>query len=318
MDAPSQRAPRVSIIIPTYNVAPYLATTIESVLGQTFSEIEVVLFDDGSKDDTLRIAEEYAARDPRVKVLRGDHGGAAAARNSGLAASDPRSEFVTFFDSDDVWENHALETLVRALEASLDAPGAHGLCRCIDSQGAPYPNDILADDMRCRVAVVGDRLALIPTTAPTSFGALLVKNYITTPGVSLVRRSALQKVGPYDGSLAPCEDWDMNLRLARLGDFVFVDQILLNWRRHGGATSLVSKSWRYAYDETRRRSIIARENTAAQRQSARVALRSEVLKLQREALKMLLSGAVGMAAKRFVRSVLLGAIWLGVPVARKG
>ena len=58
MDAPSKRATRVSIIIPTYNAAPYLATTIESVLGQTFSEIEVVLFDDGSKDDSLSIAEE--------------------------------------------------------------------------------------------------------------------------------------------------------------------------------------------------------------------------------------------------------------------
>ena len=310
--------PRVSIVIPTYNVAPYLATTIESVLGQTFSETEVVLFDDGSKDDTVRIAEEYAARDPRVKVLRGNHGGAAAARNSGLAASDPRSEFVTFFDSDDVWEKHALETLVRALEAIPDAPGAHGLCRCIDSHGFPYPDDILADDMRRRVAAVGDRLVLMPTTAPTSFGALLVKNYITAPGVSLVRRSALKKVGPYERSVVPCEDWDMNLRLARLGDFVFVDQVLLNWRRHDGAVSLVSKRWRYAYDETRRRSIRARENTAAQKQSARVALLSEVLGLQREALKMLRGGAFGMATKRFLRSALLGAIWLGIPMPRKG
>jgi glycosyltransferase involved in cell wall biosynthesis len=315
LDTPP-RSPRVSIVIPTFNVAPYLALTMKSVLGQTFSDFEVILYDDGSTDETLRVAKEIAAHDRRVKVLRGDNGGAASARNRGLAATDSRTEFITFFDSDDVWEEQGLEILVRALEARPEAPGAHGLCRCIDSDGNPYSGDVLADDMRRRIAIVGNGLSTLPTTAPTTFGALLMRNYITTPGVSLVRRSALAMVGPFEQSVAPCEDWDMNLRLARLGDFVFVDQVLLSWRRHAGAISMVSKSWRHAYCETRRRSVSARENTRAQRRAARLALLLRMVEIQKEALNLLLSGSARPAAKRIGLSLLLASIWLGIPSLR--
>jgi glycosyltransferase involved in cell wall biosynthesis len=314
MDSLRSPAPRVSIVIPTYNAAPYLSMTLDSVLGQTISDIEVILFDDGSTDGTLRIADEFAARDGRVRVLRGDHGGTAAARNRGFAASDPRSEFVTFFDNDDVWERDALESLISALERSPEAPGAHGLCRSIDSHGVQFPWDNISDVMRQREAVVGDDVKSVPLTEPTSFAALLIKNYITTPGVSLIRRSAFEQVGEFDPSLVPCDDWDMNLRISRLGAYVFVDRVLLSWRRHAGASSQVSKSWRYAYQRTRQRTIDAPENTPLQRQAAVYAVRNEVMVIQREAVQLLRDGSIAKAVKRFARSLMLATIWLRIPV----
>lgn len=304
--------PRVSVVIPTYNVAAFLAITLDSVMGQTLRDIEVILWDDGSRDKTLEIAEAYAAQDPRVRVARGDHGGVSVARNGGFSLIDPHAEFVTFFDSDDVWEKDALETLVTALEANPGAPAAHALCRAIDPNGVQYPHDDHAERMRQRSAVVGDAVVPIPPSAPTSFGALLVKNYVTTPGTSLIRRSALERVGLYDTSLPVCEDWDLNLRLARLGDFVFLDRILLNWRRHPGATSNVSKNWRDSYVRARHRSIYALENTAAQKRAAIIALRDEVRGLQAEAVELVRSGAIGAAFKKVARSLVLARIeWLG-------
>ncbi|HYQ44920.1 MAG TPA: glycosyltransferase [Polyangiaceae bacterium] len=304
--------PRVSVVIPTYNVASFLAITLDSVLGQTLKDIEVILWDDGSRDATLEVAEAYAAKDPRVKVARGNHGGVSVARNGGFSLIHPSSEFVTFFDSDDVWEPDALESLVKALEAHPEAPAAHALCRAIDPQGVQFPHDDHAQRMRERLAVVGDEIVPIPPTAPTSFGALLIKNYVTTPGTSLMRRSALARVGLYDTSLPVCEDWDLNLRLARLGDFVFIDRILLSWRRHPGSVSNVSKNWRKSYVRARERSIHAPENSAAQKHAAVVALRHEVRGLQGEALKFLRAGAFGPAIKKLARSLALARVeWFG-------
>jgi glycosyltransferase involved in cell wall biosynthesis len=304
--------PRVSVVIPTYNVAAFLAITLDSVLGQTLQDIEIILWDDGSSDATLEVAEAYAAKDPRVRVARGNHGGVSVARNGGFSMAHPSAEFVTFFDSDDVWEKDALETLLKALEEHPEAPAAHALCRAIDPQGVQFPNDDHAEKMRARSAVVGEAVVPIPPSAPTSFGALLVKNYVTTPGTSLIRRSALERVGLYDTSLPVCEDWDLNLRLARLGDFVFVDRILLSWRRHPGSVSNVSKNWRKSYIRARQRSIYARENTKAQKRTAIVALRSEVRGLQGEAFELFRTGAIGPALKKVARSLVLARIeWFG-------
>lgn len=304
--------PRVSVVIPTYNAAAFLAITLDSVLTQTLQDIEVILWDDGSTDATLEVAEAYAAKDTRVRVARGNHGGVSCARNGGFAMTHPSAEFISFFDSDDVWEKDALETLLTALEAHPEAPAAHSLCKTIDPQGVQYPHDDHAQKMRDRSAVVGDAVVPIPPSAPTSFGALLVKNYVTTPGTSLIRRSALERVGLYDTSLPVCEDWDLNLRLARLGDFVFLDRILLSWRRHPGSTSNVSKKWRESYVRARERSIYQRENTPAQKRAAIVALRHDVRELQRDALNLLRSRAIAPALKKVARSLLLARIeWFG-------
>jgi glycosyltransferase involved in cell wall biosynthesis len=297
--------PRVSIVVPTYNAAPFLESTVRSILGQTTSDFELILFDDGSTDRTVSIAQAFAERDPRVRVVTGDHRGIAASRNRGFAATNARSEFVTFFDHDDLWEADALETLMRALDANPECVGAHGLARCIDAKGELLPGDDQAETMRARRAVKDGRIVPLPITEPTTFWAELVRNYVTTPGTSLVRRSVLEAVGGFEAATEPCDDWDMILRICRRGDLAFVDKIVLNWRRLASAASQVSTRWRSAYVAARRRSIDSSDNTEIQRKAARYAMVAELGDMRREALGHALRGRFASAANRLMASLLL-------------
>ena len=108
----------ISIIIPCYNSEKYLADCLDSVLAQSFGDFEAILIDDGSKDDTLRIAREYAQKDARVRVYAKENGGVAAARNLGL--DHATGEWITFVDSDDLLPGDALETLLSGAKDGVD------------------------------------------------------------------------------------------------------------------------------------------------------------------------------------------------------
>ena len=99
-DGSSQDTSLVSIIVPVHNAAEFLEECLRSILAQTHTALEVILVDDASADDSLRICEEWARADPRVRVLAEEHGGASVARNHGLDVM--RGAFVTFVDADDV------------------------------------------------------------------------------------------------------------------------------------------------------------------------------------------------------------------------
>lgn len=109
---------KVSVIIPVYNVAPYLRQNLDSVLAQTVTDIEVICVDDGSDDGSAKILKEYAQADKRVKVFHQKNAGAGAARNLGLFHA--RGEFLSFLDSDDFFEPRMLEKMVALAEADDD------------------------------------------------------------------------------------------------------------------------------------------------------------------------------------------------------
>ncbi|MBR3222428.1 MAG: glycosyltransferase family 2 protein [Kiritimatiellae bacterium] len=100
--------PFFSIVIPVYNVAPYLRECLDSVLAQTFADWEALCVDDGSTDGSGAILDEYAAKDSRIKVLHTGNRGVSAARNSGIDAAS--GEYVTFLDGDDAYERFWLES----------------------------------------------------------------------------------------------------------------------------------------------------------------------------------------------------------------
>ena len=104
--------PKVSVIIPTYNRAAKVRKAIESVLNQTFSDLEVVVVDDGSSDDTGKILQETYG--DRIRYFAQPNQGASAARNRGLA--EARGEWIALLDSDDLWEKEKLEWQFKALE----------------------------------------------------------------------------------------------------------------------------------------------------------------------------------------------------------
>ena len=89
----------ISVIIPVYNVSAYLPQCLNSVIGQTYQNLEIIVVEDGSSDGSLLICEEYAEKDSRIHVIRAAHGGISAARNIGI--ENANGVYLTFFDSDD-------------------------------------------------------------------------------------------------------------------------------------------------------------------------------------------------------------------------
>ena len=124
----------ISIIVPVYNTEKYLRRCIDSVLAQTYQDFELLLIDDGSKDSSGAICDEYAAKDARVKVFHKENGGVSSARNVGL--DNARGEWITFVDSDDYIE----ENFLKSFEGNLDADLVVGnMVICEDGK---LPSDI--------------------------------------------------------------------------------------------------------------------------------------------------------------------------------
>ncbi|MFE9659702.1 MULTISPECIES: CDP-glycerol glycerophosphotransferase family protein [unclassified Streptomyces] len=111
-------APRLSVVVPIYNVEEYLPACLDSLEAQTLRELEVLMVDDGSPDGSAAIAAEYAARDPRFTLIRKENGGLGAARNTGISRMSPASEFLTFVDSDDVIPPDAYRLMITSLDES--------------------------------------------------------------------------------------------------------------------------------------------------------------------------------------------------------
>lgn len=115
----SNTEPAVSVIVPIYNVEKYLAECVDSILGQTFQDIEVILVDDGSSDRSGQMADDYAAQDTRVKVIHKENGGLSSARNAGMKVA--RGQYIYYCDSDDYISRDAIEILYdTAIRNDLD------------------------------------------------------------------------------------------------------------------------------------------------------------------------------------------------------
>lgn len=106
--------PLISIIVPVYNIEEYLPRCIESVLGQTYTNLELILVDDGSKDRSGAICDAYQEKDSRVRVIHKENGGSSSARNEGIAAA--KGQYLGFVDSDDYVEKTMYETMVSVIE----------------------------------------------------------------------------------------------------------------------------------------------------------------------------------------------------------
>ncbi len=127
MDAPhfAEATPVVSVIVPVYKTERYLAECIESVLAQTFEDFEMILVDDGSPDNSGKICDDYAARDPRIRVFHEENGGVTSARRLGVERS--RAEWIMFVDSDDKLFPNALRDLLDAAAEHPDADLVEGI-----------------------------------------------------------------------------------------------------------------------------------------------------------------------------------------------
>jgi hypothetical protein len=179
--------PLVSIVLPVWNRPAGLRRAIESVRDQHWTSWELVIVDDGSWDDTPTIARLAAERDPRVKVIAGEHRGVCAARNAGIAAAS--GEYVAFLDSDNTWHPTFLQDTVSTLaEAGADA--GYATIALTSESGAAYRHGV------------------------PELESLLQGNSIDL-NTLVVSRRALDEVGGFDESLRRAVDYDLVLKLAR-------------------------------------------------------------------------------------------------------
>jgi glycosyltransferase involved in cell wall biosynthesis len=199
----------VSVVIPCYNQAHFLADAIESVLSQRHRNFEVMVVDDGSTDNTSEVASRYE----EVRLIRQDNRGLAAARNRGLA--EARGEYVVFLDSDDRLLEEALEVGVRELESHPECAFVSGHYRPITADGDHYA-------IPRQAHIDGDH-----------YLALLRDNYISMPASVMYRRWVFGEVGGFDGTVDAAADWDLYLRIARRFAIYHHGQVVADYRWHG-------------------------------------------------------------------------------------
>ncbi|SEH11752.1 Glycosyl transferase family 2 [Natronorubrum sediminis] len=211
---------RVSVIIPTYNRAGSLSRAIDSALAQTVDDLEVVVVDDGSTDETATVLSAYDDRRVRP-IVHATNQGANVARNTGLAHA--RGEYVAFLDSDDVWDPTKLERQLAVLEgrseawvgaycdSTLELSGTSGLLRTTAAT-------VLASGDEQPTMEGGDEL----------IGEILADNVQPGAGSTLlVRTNVARAVGGFDEELDRFQDPEFCLRVLEAGNLAYVDEELV-------------------------------------------------------------------------------------------
>ncbi|MGH1563820.1 bifunctional glycosyltransferase/CDP-glycerol:glycerophosphate glycerophosphotransferase [Mumia sp. DW29H23] len=216
-----RRTPVLSVVVPVYNVAPYLEECLESVLGQRLREIEVIAVDDGSTDGSSEILERYARRDARLTVVRQDNAGQGPARNRGVALA--RGTFLTFLDADDTLPptayQHAVQTLRRT--GSDFAVGEVQRVRN-DSRSAPPWADVVHER---------DRLGITIDDFPDALQDVIACNRVFR------RRFWVEKVGGFEGRGAYEDHVPMVAAYVRARRFDVLKRVTYYWRVRENRTS---------------------------------------------------------------------------------
>jgi glycosyltransferase involved in cell wall biosynthesis len=207
--------PEVSVVIPTRNRSRLLALTLHSVRWQHGVDLEVVVVDDGSTDDTAPIVAALA--DPRIRLVRhASPQGVSAARNRGVAEAG--GAWVAFLDDDDLWAPDKLTSQLQAAHQS--------------GRAWVYTGDVTVDE---RLRVVDGA----PPAPPERVVQQLRRHNAVPAGASnvMVRADVLARAGGFDPELRNNEDWDLWIRLARLGPPAWVCRPLVAYRMHPGNAS---------------------------------------------------------------------------------
>lgn len=217
--------PSVSVIIPTHNRRALLLETLGSVFSQTYRDFEVLVVNDGSTDDTAVVLRPLV-ENGSIKYIEQPNSERAAARNRGLAVA--QGEYIAFLDDDDLWPADKLEWQVAAMVE-------HAGRRVIYGAACPFRSDQKVP------AVVTDSHLPVPKAGHPPSGDLyqsfLERNWIASPGQTLIPRRALLDVGCFDESLWGTEDYELYIRLAQRTEFHYVHRCALYYRVHATNSS---------------------------------------------------------------------------------
>lgn len=236
---PGPAAPRTSVVIPTYNRARFLLEALSSVLAQSRAPLEIIVVDDGSTDDTHEVVQSFGNR---VIYIHQTNAGVSAARNTGIAAA--RGEFIAMLDSDDIWEPDHLQVTEAVLDAAPDVALVftnYSELRGAERHEGPLERKSLFSafrrwDLRLSDGLKEEAEATIGSDSlrysrGNAAALLYFGNFILCSTVNC-RRTALQATGGFRVGWSFCEDWDLFLRMARAGNFAYVERTTMLYRYH--------------------------------------------------------------------------------------
>lgn len=214
--AKEEYRPRVSAVIPAYNYGEFLPETLQSILGQSYQSLEVIVVDDGSTDNTREVVAHFAS--DQIRYLHQENRGQAAARNRGIR--EAHGELIAFSDADDVWLPEKLERQVEVFRRNPSADIVY--CDIYKFSGArPFPKTLWEEKgiTPCR----GGRECL---------PQLFQRNFI--PGaMTVVRKSAFERFGYYDETLRVCEEYSLWVNMLLAGARIdYVTKPLAKYRQH--------------------------------------------------------------------------------------
>lgn len=207
--------PLVSVIIAVHNGEHTIAETIQSVLNQTISDIELIIINDGSTDNTLDIIHNF--QDSRISVHSISNSGPSVARNKGIEVA--RCKYLSFIDADDLWINNKLEKQLDIIQQLPEVEIVYCWTMFIDENGV-----------------------ILHPLKPLKFEGdvyenILVNNFIGSGSNILVSKEALQLVGKFDATLTYAEEWDLLIRLSKKYKFSLVKEYLVYYRQYTNSLS---------------------------------------------------------------------------------
>lgn len=228
------RLPAMSVVVGAYNAQKYVSQAVQSILGQTFSDFEFIIVDDGSTDHTLKILREYEKKDPRVKVIASPHGGIVDAANTGIRSA--QCELIARADADDVAFPQRLQVQIRFMQDHPEVAALGAQMLLIDPYGVPLLETRLPlDHEGIEKEMLGGSGWAMPQP------------------VAMVRRRAIMEVGCYRKEYEWAEDLDLFLRLAEHNRLANLPDVLVKYRIHLQSTNHT----KYQHQLTLKRSLVA-------------------------------------------------------------
>lgn len=218
----ADKQPLVSVIIPSYNRVSFLKQTIESVLAQSYSQVELLVIDDGSSDGSYELAQQYE----QIRLLthpERQNRGQSASINLGLQQA--QGDYIAILDSDDYWHSDKLMTQVGYLQQHADV-------------GLVYVNGWSVDaNSQQLYRIYDDHHVEQSSPAHSVADEVLMNCYFLVPNNALVRASVFRQVGGFDESLRAAQDHDMAIRIAEVTRLAYINKELFYYRRHANSIS---------------------------------------------------------------------------------
>jgi len=225
-------SPRVSVVIPAFNVSGYIQQTMDSLSKQSYQSFEALVVNDGSTDDTPEVVRSFCRADSRFRLLEKPNGGLSSARNYGIRHA--QGEYIAMLDGDDMYEPEKLTTHVSVLDKHSTVGVVYSASQAIRDDGQPT-----------MMRLSGKPIAKDPLQA------MLCKNFIGHGSNSVFRHQIIDEVGDFDETLRSSEDSDFWLRIAATGHWRFyrVSQALSLYRVRPLGLSFNVAQMQYSYEQ---------------------------------------------------------------------